>query len=153
MLNRPYDDGGEEFSGRIAKPGDDRYYEVYGQKTAAKLVSGALNQPGGSATWSVEIALAYKDLLVGTKDKDYIPSEGSMMRINFSRVERQGALNWTWYVIQNIFNRNVKYFNIAHISMAGNHRLFGTQKPENIEVMSLCTCLMLGAILFLEAPS
>jgi len=24
------------------------------------------------------------------------PRVGNMMRINFSRVERQGAINWTW---------------------------------------------------------
>ena len=40
MLNKPYDDGGEEYSGRIAKPGDEKYFEVYRQKTATKIVRG-----------------------------------------------------------------------------------------------------------------
>ena len=100
MLNKPYDDDGDEYSGRIAQPGDDRYYEVYHQKTATKLLKGELNDPNGSATWSIEVALSFKDLLAHTdyNSVEYMmsPGVGDMMRINFSRVERQGATNWTW---------------------------------------------------------
>jgi hypothetical protein len=101
LLDRPYDDNGQEHSGRIANPGDKNYYEVYHQKTATKLLRGTLNDPSGSATWSIEVALSFQDLTAksGTDNGRTTmgpPSEGSIMRINFSRVEREGAINWTW---------------------------------------------------------
>ncbi|KAG7342735.1 carbohydrate family 9 binding domain-like protein [Nitzschia inconspicua] len=97
MLDKPYDDGGVEHSGRIAKPGDDLYYEVEHQKTATKVISGKLNDPKNPATWSIEVALSYRDLLAHVKGKEhFVVRPGSMLRINFSRVEKQGAMNWTW---------------------------------------------------------
>lgn len=94
MLDKPYDDGGEEHSGRIYKPGDKKYYEVYHQKTAARVVKGNIGDPQG-ATWAVELALSHKDILAhdpyGKK-----PAVGKRWRINFSRVEHQGDINWTW---------------------------------------------------------
>jgi hypothetical protein len=96
MLDRPYSDGGVEHSGRIAKPGDDLFYEVYKQKTAVRVVKGKLNDPNGSATWSVEVALSYDDLLANVTDSAGLPGLGSMWRINFSRVEKNGDINWTW---------------------------------------------------------
>ena len=105
MLNKPYDDGGEEYSARIAQPQEERYYEVYHQKTATKVLNGTLNDPTGSgATWSVEVALAFTDLRAHTAARtgssssafSASPRVGSTMRINFSRVEKQGAINWTW---------------------------------------------------------
>ena len=97
MLDKPYADGGGEHSGRIAKPGDEQFYEVYKQKTATRVLKGKLNNPDGGATWSVEIALSYEDLLahISSGDQDY-PKSGTMWRINFSRVEKQGNINWTW---------------------------------------------------------
>jgi hypothetical protein len=108
MLDKPYADGGKEHSGRIASdPNDPLYYEVYGQKSATRVVDGTLNNPTGhGATWSIEVALSYKDLWsdvesydgdADLKDRNVLPPRvGSMMRINFSRVERQGDINWTW---------------------------------------------------------
>jgi hypothetical protein len=97
MLNKPYDDGGVEHSGRIAKPGDALYYDVKRQKTATRLLHGKLNDPNHPATWSIEVALSYQDLLAHVEGKErFLPKIGTMLRINFSRVEKQGSINWTW---------------------------------------------------------
>lgn len=114
MLDRPYADGGMEHSGRVARPDEPLFYEVYGQRSAARVVRGSLNDASGhGATWSIEVALSHQDLwayVVRTSDtnqkqkrqpKDMDapslpPTIGSMLRINFSRVERQGDINWTW---------------------------------------------------------
>ena len=96
MLDKPYIDGGQEHSGRIAGPGDDHYYEVSGQKTAARLIEGSLNQAGYQRTvWAVEIALSHRDTMKH-QHHALIPKEGHLWRINFSRVEKKGTLNWTW---------------------------------------------------------
>ena len=120
MLDRPYADGGSEHSGRVAKPGDDLYYEVYHQKTATRLLKGELNDPREGATWSIEIAVSYKDLLshiVPPKDKIWPPSIGSMWRINFSRVEKQGDINWTWcpQIVWNPKDRRYKGYVAMHL--------------------------------------
>mmetsp|Transcript_14017 Transcript_14017/g.31383 ORF Transcript_14017/g.31383 Transcript_14017/m.31383 type:complete len:245 (-) Transcript_14017:927-1661(-) len=130
MLDRPYDDGGGEFSGRIAKPGDDRYYEVHHQKTATKLLKGKLNDSSRSATWSIEVALSYKDLLActDTNGKSFEPpSEGNMMRINFSRVERQGDINWTWQpqVVWDPENRRYSGYVAMHLPDSWGYMVFG----------------------------
>ena len=96
MLDRPYGDGGIEHSGRVAKPGDDLYYEVKHQKSATRIVEGQVNNNDGDATtWSVEIAMAHSDLLAHVKGASP-PSKGTKWRINFSRVEKCGDINWTW---------------------------------------------------------
>ena len=95
LLDKPYDDGGKEHSGREHSPSDDDYYEVYRQKTAVRVLQGALNGPKG-ALWSVEIALAFTDLYTSVGEKPLIPQPGDWWRINFSRVELQGQVNWTW---------------------------------------------------------
>ena len=41
MLDRPYSDGGSEHSGRVAKPGEARHWDVSKQKTAVKVTKGA----------------------------------------------------------------------------------------------------------------
>jgi hypothetical protein len=96
MLDRPYADGGVEHSGRIAQPGDKLFYEVYDQKTAVRVLKGKLNDPNEGATWTVEIAISYKDIMAHILDDVRSPEVGSMWRINFSRVEKQGKINWTW---------------------------------------------------------
>lgn len=115
MLDKPYADGGQEYSGRIAKPGDDNYYDVTRQKTAVRVVEGSLNDEGEKRTvWTVEIALAHSDtlkhaslaqsddsLLLPTSSSSKVdvpptPTEGDRWRINFSRVEKKGDINWTW---------------------------------------------------------
>mmetsp|Transcript_5896 Transcript_5896/g.14508 ORF Transcript_5896/g.14508 Transcript_5896/m.14508 type:complete len:349 (-) Transcript_5896:64-1110(-) len=104
MLDKPYADDGQEHSGRITTdPNDPMFYEVYGQKSATRVVSGVLNDPSGhGSTWSIEVALSYEDLwaqVVSNDDKTRNgdpPKAGSMIRINFSRVEKEGDINWTW---------------------------------------------------------
>ena len=100
MLDKPYMDGGHEYSGRVAKKGDDDYYDVEQQQTATLLVEGLLNQPGGQrVVWDVEIALAHKDTLRFQQEHSLSrgsPQMGDIWRINFSRVERGGDINWTW---------------------------------------------------------
>ena len=101
MLDRPYGDGGSEHSGRVANPGDEKYYDVNGLKTATKILQGSINDDndGESSSkrvvWSVEIALSHKDTL-HAHPWGSVPSIGSFWRINFSRVEKQGDINWTW---------------------------------------------------------
>jgi len=98
MLDKPYDDGGKEYSGRVASPGDKMYYEVNNQKTATKLIWGQFNDPRG-AVWSVEMALSHKDTLSRYTDdekKRLWPQVDRKWRINFSRVEEKGKINWTW---------------------------------------------------------
>jgi len=94
LLTRPYSNGGGEHSGRVAEPGAPDYYEVAAQRTATRLLSGALDDPAG-ATWAVEIALAHSDTLARQPGAQ-APSVGARWRINFSRVERCGEVNWTW---------------------------------------------------------
>lgn len=93
-LDKPYWDGGVEHSGRVAKDEKDPlYYEVYGQETHTKVLEGQLNIPGQGATWTAYMALAYSDLAApGTMQ--HIPPK--RLRVNWSRVEKQGNVNWTW---------------------------------------------------------
>lgn len=117
MLNKPYADNGTEHSGRISKPGSSRYYDVQNQKTATRVIKGQINDPTGvGCTWTVEVALSFDDLIVSSVDGDdytdgrfanpssiwprqpppFIVAPGTRIRINFSRVELQGKINWTW---------------------------------------------------------
>jgi hypothetical protein len=98
MLDRPYSDGGSEHSGRVAKPGEENYYAVKHQKTATRILEGKVNNVEGTKTvWSVEIAMAHSDVLAAHVNNGMLPpSIGTMWRINFSRVEKRGDVNWTW---------------------------------------------------------
>jgi hypothetical protein len=98
MLDRPYSDGGSEHSGRVAKPGEENYYAVKHQKTATRILEGTVNNVEGTKTvWSVEIAMAHSDVLAAHVNNGMLPpSIGTMWRINFSRVEKRGDVNWTW---------------------------------------------------------
>ena len=95
MLDKPYDDDGHEHSARIAGPGKEDYYEVYAQKTAAKVVKGTIGDPKG-ATWAVELAFAHSDTISKNPLATRLPRQGDRWRINFSRVEHEGDTNWTW---------------------------------------------------------
>jgi hypothetical protein len=102
-LDKPYTDHGHEHSGRVAAdPEDPDYYEVYQQKKAVKVVAGKLNDPRRGALWTVELALAYSDLCRPCSSEGDAPwcaippRVGDRWRINFSRVEKQGDVNWTW---------------------------------------------------------
>ena len=94
LLTRPYADGGGEHSGRVAAPGAPDFYEVAAQRTATRLLKGRLGAPSG-ATWAVEIAMAHSDTLV-CQPSARPPAVGHRWRINFSRVEECGAVNWTY---------------------------------------------------------
>jgi hypothetical protein len=133
MLDKPYNDGGIEHSGRIAKPGEDQYYEVHHQKTATQLLKGKLNDPNDSAIWSVEVALSYKDLLAHTTQSSFEPMIGSMMRINFSRVERQGDINWTWQpqIVWDPARRRYSGYVAMHLPDAWGYFVFGGGPHDN----------------------
>lgn len=93
LLNRPYSSNGAEHSGRVAKPGEPMYWDVKGQKTAAKMY-GAVGKKQPNGKWTAEIALSHKDSLDRTAGPT--PAVGKFWRINFSRVEKQGKVNWVW---------------------------------------------------------
>jgi len=93
LLNRPYSSQGEEHSGRVAKPGEEKYWDVKAQKTAAKMY-GVVGKPQPNGKWTCEMALNHKDSLDRTGGS--APAVGKFWRINFSRVEKQGAVNWVW---------------------------------------------------------
>lgn len=94
MLSRPYMDGGDEYSGRIASPGEPRFYDARAQLSATRLLRGKLNDPAG-ASWAVELALAHSDTLAHVSGVPP-PAVGHRWRINFSRVEQRGEINWVW---------------------------------------------------------
>lgn len=112
MLDKPYDVGGQEHSARkdvSSGPSDDRYYEVEHQESAAKVVSGRINETSGRRqylAWTVEIKMAHSDTLKKTKSSSsaepssfpdsYKPQIGNHWRINFSHVEWKGDINWVW---------------------------------------------------------
>ncbi|CAJ1916497.1 unnamed protein product [Cylindrotheca closterium] len=135
MLDKPYADHGHEHSGRIAKPGDDDYYEVNNQKSATKIIRGKLNDANGGATWSVEIAMSHKDLLFHTLNPSKVPVPGSMWRVNFSRVEHKGKINWTWQP-QIAWDakqlRNTGYVDM-HRPDAWGYLVFGDETEETIK--------------------
>ena len=100
LMDKPYWDGGQEHSARVANdPSDPMYYDVYHQETATRILSGQLNRPTQGALWTVEMKLAFSDLFVrkdGVKTTTMTAKPSVPWRINFSRVEKQGAINWTW---------------------------------------------------------
>ena len=49
---RPYGDDGSEHSARIAKLGEQKYWEAEGVRSAVKVLKGKLNDKGG-AEWTV----------------------------------------------------------------------------------------------------
>ena len=67
LLTRPYNDGGSEHSGRVAKQGSEEYYDVSHQRTATRLLSGSISDSflvaePGPASWAVEIAMAHNEV-------------------------------------------------------------------------------------------
>lgn len=96
MLDKPYSDGGGEWSGREHKEGDLKYWEVRGQRTATRVLKGALHDASKPSQWCCEVAIAHSDTLDRMPVAAPVPAVGNFFRINFSRVESKGAVNWTW---------------------------------------------------------
>lgn len=96
MLDKPYMDGGNEHSGREHKEGDKMFWEVKGQRTATRVLKGALHDASKSSRWSVELALAHSDTVSFLPFPVEMPKVGGSWRINFSRVEDKGNTNWVW---------------------------------------------------------
>lgn len=102
LMDKPYADGGVEHSGRVASdPSDPLYYEVTDQKTAAKLVKGTINgilpELDSGNVWAVELALPHAESTSRvSRVLRRAPQIGEFWRINFSRVEKKGDINWTW---------------------------------------------------------
>mmetsp|Transcript_15068 Transcript_15068/g.23385 ORF Transcript_15068/g.23385 Transcript_15068/m.23385 type:complete len:438 (+) Transcript_15068:103-1416(+) len=102
LMDKPYADGGIEHSGRVASdPSDPLYYEVTDQKTAAKLIKGTINGivagPHDGNVWAVEMALPHAETTrLVSNALQRTPQVGEFWRINFSRVEKKGDINWTW---------------------------------------------------------
>jgi len=96
MLDRPYMDGGSEFSGRVAKEGEEQHWDVKKQRTAARVTKGRLGNPAESSQWCCEVALAHSDSIELAPTRAAQPYVGGCWRINFSRVEKQGHVNWVW---------------------------------------------------------
>ncbi len=96
FLNMPYRDGGSAMIN----------WNAEGLRSAVKL-QGTLNDPSDVDTaWTVEMAIPFKAITIG--NNVFIPKDGTLWRINFSRVEwdtqiRNGKYitqspehNWTW---------------------------------------------------------
>ncbi len=76
------------------------------QKTAIKIVEGSINNNAEKqkTIWAVEIALSHQDTLkhlvkkgrVRMGNESLLPVIGDLWRLNFSRVEKKGDINWTW---------------------------------------------------------
>lgn len=96
MLNRPYSDGGGERSGRVARPGEANYWETLGQRTAARVLLGQLQDASQPSRWCCEVAMPHADQFPGAPVQGPTPAVGSSWRINFSRVEKGGNVNWVW---------------------------------------------------------
>jgi hypothetical protein len=130
LLDKPYSDGGVEHSGRVARPKESLYWDSSKQTTAARVVRGQLNDNEG-VTWTVELALSIDDLLdrLGEQER---PRVGTRWRINFSRVELQGSVNWTWQpqiVWDAALQKHAGKINM-HLPDAWGYLVFGKDSKE-----------------------
>lgn len=105
MLTKPYSNGGKELSGRVNKPGHPEHWDVKAQRTAARVTKGSLHDPSRPAQWVCELAFAHKETLDVSDCAKFLseapvrgpaPRAGESWRINFSRVEKKGEVNWVW---------------------------------------------------------
>ncbi|HVW97812.1 MAG TPA: carbohydrate-binding family 9-like protein [Mucilaginibacter sp.] len=75
FLNKPYRNGGRPMSS----------WNTPGMRTAVKL-QGTLNDPSDTDKgWTLEMAIPFKALSLGNRTQ--VPKEGTIWRVNFSRVE------------------------------------------------------------------
>jgi hypothetical protein len=143
-LDKPYDNGGCEHSGRVANSTKDaHYYEVSNQISATRVVRGRLNDnaTGQGATWSVEVAWSRSDLAQtvnrgGDDDNNSAQQQQlppAVWRINFSRVERQGRINWTWQpqVKWDASQRRYRGFVNMHLPDAWGYLVWNTTTNGN----------------------
>uniref|UniRef100_A0A7S4BX28 Carbohydrate-binding domain-containing protein n=1 Tax=Chrysotila carterae TaxID=13221 RepID=A0A7S4BX28_CHRCT len=196
MLSKPYNDGGEELSARVAAPGEPSYFEVHKQQTAARVVEGRLggrNGPkngqgngdsgddgggrvardggeqrdggsggggvggggagggslgGGSGSdravsggdravsggvggvWWVEVALSHEET-VSFQPRAPLPRAGERWRINFSRVEKRGDVNWVWapQIAWDASARSFKGQVNMHLPESWGYVQFGDKRP------------------------
>ena len=146
MLDKPYRNGGHEHSGRVAQEGEEDYYEVQDQTTATKIVSGRVNDEKIGAQWTVELKWSFRDLLKTSTKKERLkkerlvttsspPRPGSFYRINFSRVELQGQVNWTWQkqVIWQPLSRTFAGIVDMHLPDAWGYLVFGGDLQEKLQ--------------------
>jgi len=99
LLNKPYDDGGYENSTRVFP---NNGWEMQPPLFTAAFVDGQINNPEDSRPnkfWSVEIALPLQKL-AEFKSVPLPPREGTLWRINFSRVE------WRVIVSNNTYQKD-----------------------------------------------
>jgi hypothetical protein len=131
LLDKPYVDGGMEHSGRVAKPGEPLYYDVRNQHVGTRILSGRLNDAETGAEWSVELALAWSDLLANTTTA----RPPTILRINFSRVERRGAINWVWQpqVRWDALQRRFRGFVDMHMPDAWGYLILQPEPPPKPE--------------------
>jgi len=105
-----------------------------------QLLEGELNADGG-AVWTVEIKMSHSDTLAKYSESDqmrYQPKVGGFWRINFSRVEDKGGINWTW-VPQTIWDPEVKQYKgkiAMHLPDAWGYVRFGDAVSERSMVKS-----------------
>ncbi|GKY97983.1 hypothetical protein MPSEU_000756400 [Mayamaea pseudoterrestris] len=152
MLDKPYRNGGCEHSGRVAVPGDANYYDVSDQVTETRVAEGILNDDVQGATWTVELKWSLCELQrrtgaveqphgnvvdsqINSSSNDSItaaqlaPTPGTFWRVNFSRVELQGAVNWTWQS-QFVWDASSKSFRgmvDMHLPDAWGYFVFGNE--------------------------
>ncbi|MBT9332551.1 carbohydrate-binding family 9-like protein [Acidipila sp. 4G-K13] len=97
-LNKPYDKGGEA----------DNSWNIPGLKTAVGIEGTLNNSTDKDRSWTVEIAFPWKAYT--SRQPVVSPKPGSVMRINFSRVEWKPGNpkedNWVWSP-QGVINMHV----------------------------------------------
>jgi hypothetical protein len=130
LLDKPYGDDGREHSGRIAEPGDDLYWDVSKQATAVRVLKGRLNDATNhGALWTVEMALSIGDVVDRCDPAHSVkPHPNSHWRVNFSRVEKEGDINWTWQS-QTVWDPAVRDFAgkiQMHLPDSWGYLVFGT---------------------------
>merc|ERR1740139_1074963 len=102
MVDRPYEDGGGEHSGRIAGPGDPDYWDYSRQISGVEIVEGEVGTADGRKVWINRLAIPLGEAAEhqptggGRGAGAQIPRAGDRWRINLSRVEEGGRLNWVW---------------------------------------------------------
>ena len=122
LLNKPYSDGGEEFSGRVTSPennkNDPKWWDSLKQKSGVWFYKGGVNSKSNGATiatekevedndWSIEISMPLKDIMYSKGTVKEAPTP--FWKLNLSRVEDKGDKNWVWNP-QKVYNPDSQTF-------------------------------------------